>query len=102
MVGEVDLDSGDARARIGHLATADPSPGVRIAAAETLGDDGTFQAIVELVGMLEDPEPDVLVATLEALDQSGDESIEPYVKPLASHPDSQVRERANEMLEFWE
>jgi len=102
MLEEVEIDSGDARDRIGDLAQGDPNPRVRAAAAETLGEDGTFQAVAELIGMLDDREPNVLVATLEALDYSGDESIEPYIKPLASHPNAQVREMANEMLEFWE
>lgn len=101
MLGEIEIDSGDARHRIGLLARSDPSPRVRVAAAETLGEDGTFQAVAELIGMLDDREPDVLIATLEALDFSGDESIEPYIEPLSGHPDSQVREKANEMLEFW-
>jgi len=102
MLEEVEIDSGDARDRIGALAQEDPNPRVRAAAAEMLGDDGTFQAVAELIGMLDDREPAVLVATLEALDRSGDESIEPYIKPLSDHPNSQVREMANEMLEFWE
>ncbi len=102
MLEEVEIDSGDARDRIGDLAHGDPNPRVRAAAAETLGDDGTFQAVAELIGMLDDREPDVLIATLEALDLSGDESIEPYIRPLSNHPNSQVREMANEMLEFWE
>jgi HEAT repeat protein len=101
-LGEIELGAGDTRERIVELGEDDPSPRVRIAAAETLGDDGTFQAVADLLGMLDDPEPDVLLATLEALDQSADESIEPYVAPLSKHPDAQVREKANEMLEFWE
>jgi len=98
---EIALDSGDARQRIGDLARSDPNPGVRAAVAEKLGDDGTFQAVADLVGMLDDPEPNVLIATLEALDSAGDESIEPYIEPLSNHPDSRVRETANEILEFW-
>lgn len=102
MLEEVEIDSGDARDRIGDLAQGDPNPRVRVAAAETLGEDGTFQSVAELIGMLDDREPAVLVATLDALDRSGDESIEPYIKPLSNHPNAQVREMANDMLEFWE
>jgi len=102
MLGEVELDSSAGRDTVARLGDADPSPRVRVAAAELLGDDGTFQAVAELIGMLDDPEPEVLLATLEALDRSGDESIEPYIEPLSDHPDSRVRETANEMLEFWE
>ena len=102
MLEEVEIDSGDARDRVGLLAQTDPDPRVRKAAASTLGDDGTFQSVAELVGMLDDRESDVLIAALEALDHSGDESIGTYIEPLASHPDSEVREKAREMLEFWE
>jgi hypothetical protein len=102
MLEEVDLDSGDARDQVGRLADEDPNPGVRAAAAEVLGDDGTFQAVADLVGMLDDPSAEVLLATLEALDGSGDESIVPYVAPLAGHPNALVREMAGEMLEAWE
>jgi hypothetical protein len=102
MLEEVEIDSGDARDQIGLLAQGDPDPNVRMAVAETLGDDGTFQSVAELVGMLDDREPDVLLSTLEALDRAGDESIASYVEPLSSHPDTRVRELANEMLEYWE
>ena len=102
MLEEVEIDSGDARDRIGDLAQGDPNPRVRAAAAETLGEDGTFQSVAELIGMLDDREPAVLIATLDALDRSGDESIKPYIKPLSNHPNAQVREMANEMLYFWE
>jgi HEAT repeat protein len=99
---EVDVSQGDARQRIGSLAREDPDPRIQMAAIETLAEDGTFQAVSELVTMLEASNPDVLVATLDALDLSGDESLAPRVEPLASHSDAAVREKAREMLEYWE
>lgn len=101
-LSEVKATEGDARERIARLAEKDPDPNIRLAAIEVLAEDGTFQAVTELVAMLDDPEPQVLVATLEALDFSGDESLAPHIEPLANHSDSQVREKAREMLEFWE
>lgn len=99
---EVETDQGDARQRIGTLARDDPDPRIQKAAIELLGDDGTFEAVSQLVTMLDASEPDVLLATLEALDLTGDESLAPRIEPLADHADAEVRAKATEMLEYWE
>ncbi|MBW2422635.1 MAG: HEAT repeat domain-containing protein, partial [Deltaproteobacteria bacterium] len=92
---EVDASQGDARQRIGDLARDDPDPRIQVAAIEALSEDGTFQAVSELVTMLDASDDSrVLLAALEALDLNGDESLAPRIEPLANHSDTAVREMA--------
>jgi hypothetical protein len=100
-VREIDTEQRDNRARVSALGKSDPDPTVRVAAAERLAGDGTFASVSGLLGMLEDSNPAVLVATIEALDFAGDESLSPHLEPLSRHPDPAVREAANELLEQW-
>jgi HEAT repeat protein/ATP/ADP translocase len=50
-----------------RIGVADPSPGVRRLAAEILGRLGARQAIQDVAGLLDDPEPDVRRAALGAV-----------------------------------
>ncbi len=100
-LAEIDVGEGDARDRVVAVAEGDGIATVRASAAEALGDDGSFASVGALLGMLDDPDPQVLVATIEALDYAGDESLAPYVEPLADHPDPAVSEAAQDVLDRW-
>jgi hypothetical protein len=86
--------------RMAELLTRDPSAGVRVEAADQLGAIGTPGAINALLRSLADPEPDVVIAALEALRFAGDESIVPDLQSLRQHPDPQVRAAVEQTIEF--
>jgi hypothetical protein len=77
----------------------DESPVVRAAAAETLG-DADVGAVQPLLQALDDPDPNVVLATLDALEFVGDASTIPHLTPLLKHKDAEVRERTVEAIEF--
>jgi hypothetical protein len=77
----------------------DESPAVRAAAAETLG-DADVGAVQPLLRALDDPDPNVVIATLDALEFVGDASTIPHLTPLLEHKNAEVRERTVEAIEF--
>jgi len=77
----------------------DESPLVRAAAAEALL-DSDVGAVQPLLQALEDPDPRVVMAALEALEFVGDETTVPHLAPLLKHRDVAVRERTVEAIEF--
>jgi hypothetical protein len=77
----------------------DESPMVRAAAAEVLLDSDAG-AVQPLLQALEDPDPRVVMAALEALEFVGDTSTVPHLSPLLKHKDVAVRERTVEAIEF--
>jgi HEAT repeat protein len=81
-----------------HLAN-DESPEVRAAAAEALM-QSDVGAVQPLLLALDDPDPQVVLAALDALEFVGDASIVPQIAPLLKHKDTAVRERTVEAIEF--
>ncbi len=77
----------------------DESPLVRAAAAEALL-DADVGAVQPLLAALDDPDPSVVLAALEALEFVGDASTIPHVAPLLKHKDVEVRERTVQAIEF--
>jgi hypothetical protein len=100
-VGDMETE-GEALPDVVDLAVNDPSPAVRTAAVEALGDEGTHMAVEALLATLDDPDPQVLLAAIEAIEMTGDESILGRVAPLTQHSSPAVREAAQEALEFLE
>jgi hypothetical protein len=88
--------------RLGNLLATDPAPAVRAAAAERLSDADSHGAVTQLLTALADPDSQVVIAALDALEWVGDESIIPQLGPLLKHPDPAVRERTVEAIEFLE
>ncbi len=76
-------------------AAADPDSEVRKSAVETLG--WTSSAGPALLPFLDDPDPDVLVTTLDALRRAPPPAYPALVR-LRAHPDAEVRLRAAEAL----
>jgi HEAT repeat protein len=62
-------------------------------------DVGAVQPLLQALG---DPEPQVVLAALEALEFVGDASTIPKIAPLLKHPSTEVRERTVEAIKFLE
>jgi hypothetical protein len=86
--------------RMAELLTRDPSANVRVEAADQLGSIGTPGAVNALLRSLADPEPDVVIAALEALRFAGDESIVPDLQSLRQHPSPEVRAAVEQTIDF--
>jgi hypothetical protein len=81
----------------------DPDWSVRLTAAEALSfADDKPEAVDALFLALRDPEPDVVIAALDAIEYIGDSSIIPELVFLFSHPSREVRERTVEAIEWLE
>jgi hypothetical protein len=89
-------------ARLGEILANDPSPLVRAAAAETLGEEESPVAVQLLLRALRDPDPQVVVEALDALEYIGDETIIPELSFLREHPSPEVREAAAEAIDWLE
>jgi hypothetical protein len=86
---------------LGTTLLSDPSPEVRAAAAESLGEASEERdAAGWLLEALEDPDSRVVLAALEALEWVGDASVLPGLEPLLSHPDPAVRDQAQDTIEW--
>jgi hypothetical protein len=85
---------------LSNLLATDPNPSVRAAAAKTLGDSrDSPDAVRALVRALRDPDPDVVVASLDALDWIGEATVAPELEFLLEDPVPRVREAAAETIE---
>lgn len=80
----------------------DPDPDVRGTAAEELGYAGSFGAIEALLVGLDDPDPQVVVHVLEALETTADETLIPHLEPYLEHRDPTVREAVESAIEYLE
>jgi hypothetical protein len=85
-----------------RLLAEDPSAEVRAAAAGSLAGGDPVGAASVLLGALDDPDPRVVIAALDALEFAGDASIVPALAPLLQHRDPEVRARTVEAIEFLE
>jgi hypothetical protein len=103
-VEEMDPESDEDRARLGQLLRADPSPEVRSAAAEALAEGDPFAVMGPLLAALEDPAPEVVAASVRALENVYDEAPSPRIRErvqaLREHRDAEVREAVAEFEEW--
>jgi hypothetical protein len=98
-VAELDLEA-DTRS-LAALVQSDPHPMVRAAAAEQLA-FGDESGVPTLLAALQDPDPSVVLAALDALEFVADADAIPSVAPLLQHPDPVVREAASSTIEYLE
>jgi len=91
---------------LGDTVLGDSSPAARAAAAETLGEAvderDERDAASLLLQALDDSDPEVTLAALEALESVGDSTLIPDLGRLLDHPDSRVREQVVETIEWLE
>jgi hypothetical protein len=84
------------------LLADDPDRGVRIAAAERLGEFESPEAVRPLVLALSDPDRDVVLAAIEALEDVDDASAIPDLELLLEDHDEEIREAAELTIQFIE
>ncbi|MGH0038219.1 MAG: HEAT repeat domain-containing protein [Myxococcota bacterium] len=80
----------------------DADPSVRTAAVSQLEDSDAHAAVEGLVYALSDRDRGVVLEAIDALEFAGDESVIPSLEPLLDSPDAEVREAAEEAIEFLE
>ena len=90
---------GDAFYLLTDMLQKDPSPEVRIATAGTLEESEDPLAVDALVKCLQDGEPDVIMACIEALDTLGDETTAQHLEPLLTHYHPGVNSAAADAIE---
>jgi len=97
---------GEDLARLEALLQADPSPEVRVAAAETLADGEAFEVMDGLLGALGDPDPGVVAAVVRGLEDVYGDAPSPRIRErvleLRDHRDPGVREAVTEFEEWIE
>ena len=76
----------------------DPDPWVRVRCAERLGENSVPQAVEPLINMLEDENPLIVIKVIGALCNIGGEAAFKALFPLIDHPDSDIREAADEAV----
>jgi HEAT repeat protein len=85
-----------------EMLEGDPDPAVRGTAADELGYAGSFGAIEALLVGLDDPDPQVVIRVLEALESTADETLIPLLEPYLEHRDPTVREAVEAAIEYLE
>jgi hypothetical protein len=84
---------------LARMVTTDPSPEVRMAAALTLEDSDDPKALDALTLALQDEDPRVLEAVIDALGDVGNRSTIPYLQNFLNHPDEDVRDAASSAID---
>ncbi len=97
----IDLD-GKAFERIISLLESDPDPDVRITIVDRLGDEESPAAIAALIVALRDSDPEVVLRAIEILEFEADGWLIPELEPLLAHRDPDVREAAQDAIDFLE
>ncbi len=113
-----ELDSSDPEARIDaadwidlkgqglermiSLLKSDPDAEVRATIVDRLGEETSPSALAALVGALRDPDPEVVLQAIEVLEFEAEEWLIPELEPLLAHFDPEVRETAEDAIEFLE
>jgi hypothetical protein len=96
-VSELDTD-GEQLLRLSVFAHEDPAVAVRLAALEELKGEQSWAALNAIVVALGDPDPQVVLRTIEAISYLSDDSLVPRLKPLLKHPDPDVRKAVVETI----
>jgi hypothetical protein len=73
----------------------DPEPRVRAAAAAQLEFADTLASVDALVGALDDPDRQVVLAAIDALQLTEDTTVIQELKPFLEHEDEEIREAAD-------
>ena len=98
-------EGGEGAERFQHvtkLLADDPDRGVRIAAAERLGESESPEAVRPLVLALSDPDRDVVLAAIEALEYVDDISAIPHLETLLEDFDGDIRDAAESAIQYIE
>ena len=95
----IDLD-GITLKRMISLLASDPDADVRATIADRLGEEDSPAAIAALVAALGDPDSEVVLRAIEILEFEAEGWLIPELERLLSHPDPEVREAAEDAIDF--
>ena len=84
-------DYADESARLVGLLGTDPNAAVRAQAATQLDLAEPEDALEPLMGALDDPSPEVVIASLRTIEMLADRSIIPRLRSYQRHPERRVR-----------
>jgi len=82
------------------LLASDPNADVRATIADRLGEEDSPAAIAALVAALGDPDSEVVLRAIEILEFEAEGWLIPELERLLSHPDPEVREAAEDAIDF--
>jgi hypothetical protein len=95
----IDLD-GKTLKRLISLLESDPDADVRATIADRLGEEDSPAAIAALVAALRDPDSEVVLRAIEILEFEAESWLIPELEGLLSHRDPEVREAAQDAIDF--
>jgi HEAT repeat protein len=78
----------------------DPDPEVRLAVISQLEDGESPEAVAGIVSALGDGDPEVVLEAIDALEFVGDENVLGDLRRLVDHPNQEVREAAEDAIEY--
>ena len=101
-VEQLNVDGPGVNAALGFLLRNDPDPRIRTFAAEELAwaEDADEEVRGALAAALADPDPEVVLAAVIALEDIGDRAAIPHLEELRTHPNGLIRETAEDAVEF--
>ncbi|MDJ0868892.1 MAG: HEAT repeat domain-containing protein [Myxococcota bacterium] len=101
---QLEVDGPGVKPALAFLLRNDPDRRVRLFAADELAWTEEVDAVVHdaLVAALADPDPEVALSAIIALEDIGDIAAVPYLEALRTHPNSMIREAAEDAIEFLE
>jgi len=94
----IDLE-GEALARMISLLKSDPDAEVRATIADRLGEEISPVSVAALTAAFQDPDSEVVLRAIEALEFDAEPDLIPELKPLLGHADPDVREAAQDLIE---
>jgi aminopeptidase N len=94
----IDLE-GDALARMIALLKSDPDAEVRATIVDRLGEEISPLTVAALIAAFQDPDTEVVLRAIEALEFDAEPDLIPELKPLLGHSDPDVREAAQDLIE---
>jgi hypothetical protein len=80
----------------------DPTPEVRVQAADSLTNVTSHEAVAGLLQALSDPDSRVVLMAIEGLVATGDQTLVEQLAPLLDDANAEVRQAALEAIEFLE
>jgi hypothetical protein len=97
----IDLE-GEALERMISLLESDPDPVVRATIVDRLGEEITATTLAALVNALRDRDPEVVLQAIDVLEFEAEDWLIPELEPLLAHSDPEVREAAQDAIEYLE
>jgi hypothetical protein len=97
----IDLDR-KTLARMISLLESDPDADVRATVVERLGEEESPAALAALIVALRDPDSEVVLRAIEILEFEAEDWLIPELEPLLAHRDLEVREAAEDAIDFLE